>query len=347
MHTSSGIQIIGTQRSGSNLLRVILDQSAEIASPHPPHTLTTFMPLLPLYGKLNAESYRTLVSDVVDYVSVNPVPWEGVDLDKDAIFFHSTRYSLMELNKLIYEAAAASKNATYWCCKSMGNVHYARELATASPQLKYVFLYRDGRDVAASFKKAVVGEKHSYHLALQWKKDQLACIHLREKLPADQFYALNYETLIADPKQTVQELCQFLGIKYVDSMLNFYESRTSKLAAEAGEMWSNLKKPIMPHNSGKYREVFNGDDLAIFEAVAGEVLQKLGYALHSDIWASSSATREALLTTEKHAHYATINARLKAEVLEKANPADLANRLPQEQIIKRIRMRNGALNQPI
>jgi hypothetical protein len=64
IHTYAGIQIIGTQRSGSNLLRVILDQSDQIASPHPPHILTTFIPLLPLYGPLNELSYMQLVSDV-------------------------------------------------------------------------------------------------------------------------------------------------------------------------------------------------------------------------------------------------------------------------------------------
>ena len=45
--------MIGTQRSGSNLLRLMLNQQPAIASPHPPHILERFMPLLPLYGNLD------------------------------------------------------------------------------------------------------------------------------------------------------------------------------------------------------------------------------------------------------------------------------------------------------
>ncbi len=81
----SGIQIIGTQRSGSNLLRVILDQSNEIASPHPAHVLVTFVPLLDQYDDLDETNYKILIDDVVSYVEANPVEWEGVSIDRDWI----------------------------------------------------------------------------------------------------------------------------------------------------------------------------------------------------------------------------------------------------------------------
>ena len=46
------IFMVGEQRSGSNLLRVILNESKNIAAPHPPHILQRMMPLVPLYGDL-------------------------------------------------------------------------------------------------------------------------------------------------------------------------------------------------------------------------------------------------------------------------------------------------------
>ena len=217
----SGIQIIGTQRSGSNLLRLILDQSNEIASPHPAHVLVTFIPLLKFYGELNDENYKLLINDVVNYVEANPVPWENIKIDKEQIFAHSKAYSLFEINRLIYEQAAISKNAKYWCCKSMANVHYADELENHSPDLKYIYLYRDGRDVAVSFKKAIVGEKHIYNLARQWKYDQDACIKLAAHTDESRFFALNYETLIATPEKTIRNLCAFLDISYNENMLDF------------------------------------------------------------------------------------------------------------------------------
>lgn len=330
---NNGIQIIGTQRSGSNLLRVILDQSPEIASPHPPHLLVTFMPLMKLYEPLDAVSYRRLVKDVVAYVNANPVPWDGVQLDEEDIFSQSETYHLFTLNRLIYEQAAISKNAKYWCCKSMANVHYASEMEAFGLRPKYVFLYRDGRDVACSFKKAVVGEKHIYHLAQQWKKDQDACIRLRETLPVDRFISLDYETLIAQPEQEIRRLCDYLGIEYRADMLQFHESKTSKLTAAAGEMWSNLEKPIMSNNTGKFLKEFKGDDLEIFELVAGDTLTALNYKLYA------SGANPDLIAAGKLVDYDQENAILKRESLTVARPSDLENRAPQLQILKEIKSR--------
>lgn len=330
---NNGIQIIGTQRSGSNLLRVILDQSPEIASPHPPHILVTFIPLLAAYGTLDAVTYRRLVKDVVAYVNANPVPWDGVVLDEEQLFRQSETYHLFTLNRLIYEQAAISKNAKYWCCKSMANVHYAAEMEAFGLRPKYVFLYRDGRDVACSFKKAIVGEKHIYHLAQQWKKDQQACIRLRETLPADRFFSLSYEQLITEPESEIRRLCHFLDIEYRADMLLFHDSRTSKLTAAAGEMWSNLEKPIIRNNTGKFLKEFKAHDLDIFELVAGETLTALNYERYA------AQADPALIDAQQQMDYDKENEILKQEALALARPADLENRAPQLQILKEIKSR--------
>jgi hypothetical protein len=328
---NNGIQIIGTQRSGSNLLRVILDQSAEIASPHPPHILVTFMPLLDSYGTLDAVSYRRLVKDVVAYVNANPVPWDGVVLDEDQIFALSDVYHLFTLNRLIYEQAAIAKNAKYWCCKSMANVHYATEMEACGGRPPELFLYRDGRDVACSFKKAIVGEKHIYHLAQQWKKDQEACIRLRGILPSDRFFSLNYESLITAPEAEIRKLCLFLDIEYQPDMLQFHDSKTSKQTAAAGEMWSNLEKPIISNNTRKFLNEFKGDDLAIFELVAGEVLTALGYQRFAP------QANPDLIAADRLEEYDRENGILKQAALAIARPSDLENRAPQLRILKEIK----------
>ena len=334
MKTINGIQMIGTQRSGSNLLRVIMDQSPAIASPHPPHILVTFMPLLSQYYPLTYDAnYEQLVSDVVDYVNANPVPWEGVILNKKQIIERSGTNSLFEINRLIYEDAASGKNASLWCCKSMNNVYFAPELEEHQSIQKYIYLYRDGRDVAASFKKAIVGEKHIYFLAKQWKKDQEECLKLKNQIPADRFFSLSYEQLISRPEETVTALCNFLSIDYTADMLHYYTSHTSKATAASGEMWSNLEKPIIKDNSGNFFRSFEQNDLEIFELVAGDTLLKLGYPLYS------SSNDTSLISAENIEIYQQQNIQLKQLSLIKAKPGDLEKREQQEQIIKQIKNR--------
>jgi hypothetical protein len=78
--------MIGTQRSGSNMLRLMLNQQPAIAAPHPPHILERFMPILPLYGDLQSDrNFDRLVDDVCRMIELNPVSWEGVSLDRETV----------------------------------------------------------------------------------------------------------------------------------------------------------------------------------------------------------------------------------------------------------------------
>ena len=107
MNTIQGIQMIGTQRSGSNLLRVMLDGIREIAAPHPPHILQRFLPLLPKYGDLTDQSnFYRLAQDVCELVTVNPVPWEGITIRADEVVAACRQQTLYELFRVIYESAA-------------------------------------------------------------------------------------------------------------------------------------------------------------------------------------------------------------------------------------------------
>ncbi|WPU96076.1 sulfotransferase [Mucilaginibacter sabulilitoris] len=331
MKNPQGIQIIGTQRSGSNLLRVILDQSEAIASPHPPHILVTFVPLLKFYGPLDDYAYKILINDVADYVEANPVPWDGVRINKDWIFENSRVHSIYEINRLIYEQAAIAKGAKYWCCKSMANVHYADDLESYNPGLKYIYLYRDGRDVAVSFKKAIVGEKHIYHLAQQWAYDQAACIKLAERIGEERFFALNYETLITQPEMLIRKLCKFLEIDYDDNMLSFYNSNESKATAAAGEMWQNLEKPIMNNNKGKFHKELTPAEIEIFELVSYDVLQKLNYPVFT------SLTNTQFISPDAIEAYGSDNEMLKKQTLNNARQSDLDRRELQLQIVRDIK----------
>lgn len=328
-----GIQFIGTQRSGSNLLRVMMEQSPQISAPHPPHLLMIFTPLLPLYEPLNADNYRLLISDMVDYVEANPVTWENVSFNKASLFEQSKQYHLFEIFRLIYEQVAKSKHAGYWCCKSMQNLFYSQAMEAYGLDLKYIFLYRDGRDVALSFKKAIVGDKHVYHLAKQWKEEQDICLELYKQYGAEKVFLLNYEKLVAEPENCMRSLCTFLGIDYRNDMMEFYESTSSKAAAASGDMWKNLEKPVMKDNTQKFLKELSAEEIAIFEMVAKDTLVALGYPLYS------KGFNEALISTEAITLYDEENKKLKKQFLETAPKSDIEKRQPQLDILNAIKSR--------
>lgn len=119
------IFMIGTQRSGSNLLRLMLNQLPEIAAPHPPHILQRMMPLVSLYGDLERDKiFRILIDDVCRLVEFNPVPWSGVVLDREDVFRRCNERSLLAVYAAVYDICAEAKGAQTWCCKSLANIKY-------------------------------------------------------------------------------------------------------------------------------------------------------------------------------------------------------------------------------
>lgn len=331
--TFTPVQIIGTQRSGSNLLRLMLNQLPEVSAPHPPHILERLMPLLPAYGDLGIESQFTqLIEDVCTLVETNPVPWTAVTLNRGTIRRQCEAATLPEIARVVYELKAAADGARIWTCKSMANIHYASELEKYSTPPRYIHLFRDGRDVALSFKKAIVGEKHSYHLAQQWKSEQEASIALYEKLGPGRVFRVRYEDLLKDPESELKRICSFIGAQYSETALAYHESAESRETANSGLMWQNVVKPVLTDNHRKFLAGLTETDIRIFERVAGDTLEKLGY---ERVFEQDNVP----FTAPEIADFSQINQELKKEFRSKLRPEDLEKRRPQEQLLKAISSR--------
>jgi hypothetical protein len=324
--------MIGIQRSGSNLLRLMLNELPEIAAPHPPHILQRMMPLVPRYGDLRkARPFSLLVDDVCRLVELNPVPWEGVVLDRENIAARCRQRNLVAVFGAVYDAMAEAWGAKSWCCKSLANIYYLPEIEAYFRDAKYIYLYRDGRDVALSFSKAVVGEKHFYLIAKEWNEAQQLALDFRRKIPAQRFFNLSYEDLTANTEGTIQALCAFLGVAYKASMLEFYKSAEAKRAASASNLWENVTNPVMKNNSRKFLGEAHENDIHIFESVAGESMDRLGY---ERLFAKRG--KELHFSPDDIRRFEMENKRLKDEIRKQIDPADMERRSRQEALIKEI-----------
>lgn len=273
------IFMIGTQRSGSNLLRLMLNQLTEIASPHPPHIFERIHPLLDKYGDLTVEgNFSQLVDDVCKLIELNPVEWQGVNLDRKKIISRCNKErSLAAVYGSVYDIYSEAQNAKTWCCKSLVNIHYIDTIEQHFKNPKYIYLFRDGRDVALSFQKAVVGEKHIYNIAKDWAHTQEKAIELMEQIDPDRVFRISYEHLTKNTLEVARSLCKFIGVNYTEYMMDFYKTSEAKNAASSSNLWGNVTNPVMSNNTGKYKVEMPEDDIRIFESVAGHILDKLGY----------------------------------------------------------------------
>ena len=335
MNSIQPVQMIGTQRSGSNLLRLLLNQYPSIVAPHPPHILQRFFPLLAAYGDLSCqENMVTLINDVCLLIEKNPVPWQGINLDREEILTICKSNDLIQVFKAVYDEMARSNQVSMWICKSMANVQYAEQMEEQGLKPLYIYLYRDGRDVACSFKKAIVGEKHVYHIARQWRQDQLQCIQLGKRIESERFFQMSYESLIISPEQEMLRISNFLKINYDPAIFNYYQSDESKNTSMAGKMWENVAKPIFTDNSKKYDRELSREEVAIFESIAGDVLELLGYKPEYP-----ELSRNLLISDEDIIRYNNENEILKEKCSINTDPEGAKLRQPQDNLIADIKRR--------
>jgi len=328
------VQMIGTQRSGSNLLRLMLNQLDEVSAPHPPHILERFFPLLPAYNDLNNPvNFARVVGDVCKLIEYNPVPWTGLIPDPSAVILRCRQPLLTEIFRVLYEMRAESENARIWICKSLVNICFADQLEEYGVNPLYIHLYRDGRDVALSFKKAIVGEKHMYNIALQWKEEQEASLLLAEKLGNNRVLKVSYENLLHAPEKELRKICRFIGADYNLNALDYYHSEESHKTALSGVMWENVEKPVIADNYNKFKKELTPEDILIFEQVAGDTLQKLGYKL------SFPDSEKHEFSNEEINEFIELNKKLKQEARFKQKPEDLEKRKRQEILLQSIHER--------
>jgi Sulfotransferase family len=328
------ILMIGVRRSGSNLLRVMLNEAPGIVAPHPPHILLRMTPLVPLYGHLaDSENFMALVEDVCRLVELNPVPWEGVTLDRGDIARRCRSRTLVAIFGAIYDCATETWAARDWVCKSLENIHHLGEVESYFSDPKYIYLYRDGRDVAASMRKAIIGEKHVYHIAREWMRVQRLALGHRASIPPRRFISVSYEELTGQPEATIGRLCAFLSVSYNERMLQFHTSDEARRTAESsGALWGNVAKPLMTNNTRKFVRELSEEEIGIFESIAGDELDALGYErIHV------ARGRERKFTDVELRRFDAENERLKEEILRATDAGELERRDRQEALLAEIR----------
>jgi hypothetical protein len=277
------IFIVGTERSGSNLLRAILNAHENICIPHPPHIMNELAHLVPRYGDLSQDrNFRRLIDHAVRVVELHFAPWD-IEVDRELVFKEAVGRDLYSIKRAIYEQYMRAKRKTRWGCKSTFMIHHTAIVRKYHKTPKFIHLVRDGRDVAVSARDSVFNHFHPHYVSQLWSRQQKLAIQLSKELTADQFLTVRYEELTADPEKEVRKICGFLGEKYSDQMLKYASRPDSARLAGISKSWENLAKPILANNTKKYLTKLTADEIFAVERNAFPELLHFGYKLENPL----------------------------------------------------------------
>lgn len=263
--------VLGVRRSGTTLLRVMLDRSPELAVPDESY----FVPQL-------ARRHRGIVdpASFVDDLRRLPTLAEwGLPADAVAARLRPGMTTGAAI-AAVFEAYAAERGKPRWGDKTPLYMQHLPLLERLFPEASFVHLIRDGRDAALSFLSVPAGimtegwgyARDATGFACQWATEVRAARALGERVGPARYLELRYEALVADPAGELGRTCSFAGLEYDEAMLG-YVGRTDS-ARKAHQQ--RLNEPPRAGVRDWSAEMAVADREA-FEAVAGDLLAELGY----------------------------------------------------------------------
>lgn len=273
--------VVGCPRSGTTLLKRILDA-------HPDLAITPETHWIPRCSRrsIGVSQDGRITADLYDYLrSYRKFANLRLDpVDVDRLFAHSPPLGYADFVSRIFDLYGQRSGKKLVGDKTPGYARHIGLLHELWPQAKFVHLIRDGRDVCLSVQdwKRTARNVGQYRI---WSQDRVSTIALwweqlvlqarcdGAELRGSLYYELHYEDLLAEPEATCRDLCTFLGIDYAPSMLGFHQGKTKRdPGLRAKQAWL----PITPGLRDWHKQL-DRQDVERFEAIAGHLLRDLGY----------------------------------------------------------------------
>lgn len=293
--------IIGTERSGTNLVRLILNTHSDIHVPHPPHIMKNFKKIIKSYGSLESDKrISRLLDDILNVVSLHPYPWQ-TSINRSDISGYLKSKSLLSSALALYDCSLEKSGKKRWANKSTFMIHHVAGILEERPNAQFIYMARDCRDVLQSAKRSIFNHFHPYFVGKLWKEEQNKGLYWNEKLGKDRIHLLKYEDLLTDPEKAVSGLCDFLKISFDPRMLDFFSTPEAKKSASISKSWENTATPIMKNNFNLYKERLTKDETGLIEAIAFREMDRLGYKLENRLSALEMA--EAVGLKPKMSYY--------------------------------------------
>lgn len=281
--TQSPIFIVGCDRSGTTLLRLMLIQSPILHIPQESMFIYLLKKNPEIYGDFTQSYQRWFF---IRDLQTNPATPESVTFPIFNLTLEEAETALAKIAptniaqaiSTLFVASAKKFGKQRWGDKTPRHVKHISPLAAAFPDAKFVHIIRDGRDVAMSIRK--VRWVNNMIEAGQYWCDRVQAGRLAAAtLPEHRYTEIYYESLVLEPEKTLQHLCRWLDLEYTPQMLKYYQDANQNISQEHSGLFELISKPVEPSRVQAWKRSLSPEEITDFESVAGDLLVKLGYEL--------------------------------------------------------------------
>jgi hypothetical protein len=277
--------VVGVPRSGTTLLRLMLDAHPQLTIP--PETY--FLPQL-LRACKSGDATPERVMEVITATR----RWQDFQLEPISLLRRlpaDRPVKGREAARAFYAAYAESVGKPRWGDKTPVYLKNMVAIQKGLPEARFIHIVRDGRDVALSVLGLLFGPDSVDEAARRWKRKVLRG---REQAARLRHYReVRYEDLVADPGSTVRSVCEYLELPWDPAMLDYHRHAAERMAVIARRrerqgldpiptgygprIHALTSEPPKEERVGRWRAEMAPADRAAYEERAGDLLAALGY----------------------------------------------------------------------
>lgn len=280
--------VVGLTRSGTTLLRMMLDAHRDLAVPPETH----FVP-----DVINAARSGDGTDAILAAMTGNRT-WGDFGIPEEEMrrrLEAGPRDDGAAAVRAFFEAYAEGQGKPRWGDKTPAYMLSVQRIGRTLPEARFVHLIRDGRDVALSQRARALNEQPPpVEQAVRWVKRIRKSREQAATLKGPRYVEARYEDLVREPEATLRRVCEFIELPWDAGMLSYHERAAERLSEMAGELRAEgghstqeagyridnhapTTKPPDPAKLDKWRTQMPAEDVGAYEEVAGGMLAELGY----------------------------------------------------------------------
>lgn len=285
MHPSAApFFIVGSGRSGSTLLRLMLASHSRIAIPPETWYLIPLLEEMPFDRPLQENEIDAAIS-----IMSNHSVWRDMGLDATEFRYRAANLSavrLRDLVEMVYRWHMEAEGKSRWGDKTPAYIEIVPALATMFGDAKFIHLIRDGRDVAKSFQRQGWYGPGLHGYAREW----LRAVELDLKFGTtplnERILRVRYEDLVLHPEATLRGVCAFIDERFEDQMLRWRGNIDKAIPDREKKFHSSLGRDVNPSDVSRWKREMTRREVFVAEALIGTQLSHFGYErrYRSELW---------------------------------------------------------------
>lgn len=266
--------VVGSDRSGSTMLRLMLNEHPELHIPPESHFVSQLMDSLPLRASLSTRQLKL----GCEIISRHP-RWADFDLSNDELTSISSTLDTPTLASLvdsIYGALARKNGKRRWGDKTPDYVLEINRLRVMFPNSQFIHIIRDGRDVCSSLLRKQWHGTSPSGIGRYWARYVGAGIEVGRCLPEGSYLEVKYEQLVLQTEETLNQICQFLGVSFDVAMQQFHANAKQNVADWQLHHHEKTLRPPRTSDVDRWKKEATFIQILAFEAFAGKTMDLVG-----------------------------------------------------------------------